>query len=400
MKELLTDERPRTLEGAPTISSTSSITPSLTTYVSRTQPDNGWCWLGHEQLKRVEQFLEKKARPSVRSVLLAYAQLSSRKGNARSFPAAARLVATMAGVAVSTLHEADAKLASLGLIQIRQRKDERGLDAPRMVTLCDELPELGASAWELVTADELKQTAAATRRRRSDSGVRLGSARERQGGHTKETLKEIPKQTTLSPSRRPQAPARESWEEVEERLAKENGMELADVRHLRETHETNMAKLTSGAYATPENFTRNFSSLKAKRAKHESRLARYRGVGDPSAYASPAEKASMVQAAVQRAMAERTNWWRRYAANAPHAPQGFEEADAATRLEFMQSNEGANFANLAASIGRDGKFFSVEDETGVIRYDAPPKPTTPPAAVSSGSIRNRTDLLYDGTGEW
>jgi hypothetical protein len=366
MKDTLTDEGTITLESVPTISSTSSITPSVALYVSRTQPDDGWCWLGHDQLKRVEQFLEKKARPSVRSVLLAYAQLSSRNGNARNFPAAARLVATMAGVAVSTLHEADAKLASLGLIEIRQRKDERGLDAPRMVTLCDVLPELGAKTWELVTADELEQTATATRRRRSDSGVRLGSARLPQGGHTKETIKERPKENlSLNAPRTGNASPREreTWENVETRLAKENSVSVELIHQLREQHAAGLANLKSRAYQTPNNFTNALPSL----------IAATKG--------KAASKAPIDL--VAKANTERTRWWKQAGMTG-----AWEDADDAQRRTFMTTNEGASFLALAEA------WAVVCEETG---QTSPRRPKVP---YNAHGIRDRKDLLYDGTGEW
>ena len=366
MKDVLTDEGAIALEAGPTISSVSSITPSFTAYVSRTLPEDGWCWLGHDQLKRVEQFLEKKARPSVRSVLLAYAQLSSKNGNARHFPAAARLVATIAGVAVSTLHEADAKLAYLGLIEIRQRKDARGLDAPRMVTLCNELPELGANAWELVTADELKQTAVSTRRRRSDSGVRLGSAHLRQGGHTKETLKERPKENlSLTAPRRGNAASREreSWEDMERRLAEENGVAVELIHQLREQHAAGFANLKSGAYQTPNNFTNALPNLlNASRGKTTSKTS---------------------VDLVAKANTERTRWWKQAGMTG-----AWEDADSAQRRRFMTTNEGASFLALAEA------WAVVCEETGNI------SPRQPKASHNAHGIRDRKDLLSDGTGEW
>jgi hypothetical protein len=366
MKDTLTDEGTITLEGVATISSTSSITPSVAPYASRTQPDNGWCWLGHDQLKRVEQFLEKKASPSVRSVLLAYAQLSSRNSNARSFPAAARLVANIARVSVSTLHEADAKLAYLGLIQIRQRKDSRGLDAPRMVTLCDELPELGASAWELVTPDELKKTAAATRRRRSDSGVRLGNARTRQDGHTKETPKERPKETlslTAPRGSRVSPRERESWEDLETRLANENSVSVELIHQLREQHAAGFANLKSGAYQTPDNFTNALPNLlMAKNGK--------------TACKTPTDRTA-------KAEDERARRW----VEAGMAGT-WEGANKDERCAFMATNAGASFYALA------GSWAEVCEETGSI------SPRRPKDSRNAHGIRNRTDLLYDGTGEW
>jgi hypothetical protein len=365
MKDVLTEERPCTLESVASVASTSSVTPSFDpAYVARAQPDNGWCWLGHEQLRRVEQLL-KKSRPSVRSVLLAYSQLSSRHGNALSFPAAARLVATMAGVSVSTLHVADAKLASLGLIQIRQRKDARGLDAPRMVTLCDELPELGVSAWELVTTDELKQTAAATRRR-SDSGVRLGSARLPQGGHTKETSKERPKEilSLSAPRRRYVSPReRESWEDLEMRLAKENCVSVELIHQLREQHAAGFANIKSGAYQTPNNFTNALPTL----------LTTGRG---KTACRAPVDRTA-------KAKDERALRW-----GEAGMAKTWEDADEDERRAFMASNAGATFYALA------GNWAEVCEETGSIT------PRRPKESHNAHGIRDRKDLLYDGTGEW
>ena len=366
MKDVLTDEGIIALEDIPTISSTSSITPSFSLHISRTLPEDGWCWLGHDQLKRVERLLEKKSRPTVRSVLLAYAQLSSKNGNARHFPAAARLVATIAGVAVSTLHKADAELISLGLIEIRQRKDARGLDAPRIVTLCNKLPELGASAWELVTADELEQTAVSTRRRRSDSGVRLGSARLPQGGHTKETLKERTKENlSLTAPRRGNAPSREreSWEDVETRLAKENSVAVELVHQLREQHAAGFANLPSGAYQTPKNFTNALPSL----------LAATKGKASTK---TPVDL-------VAKANTERARWWKQAGMTG-----AWEDADDAQRRRFMTTNEGASFLALAEA------WAVVCEETGNI------SPRQPKASHNAHGIRDRKDLLSDGAGEW
>jgi hypothetical protein len=172
---------------------------------------------------------------------------------------------------------------------------------------------------------------------------------------------------------------RESVEEVKERLAREHGMEAEEVGRLWDKHVANMAKLPSGAYATPANFSNNFSSLKAKHQKHESRIARYRGCSNPAAYAeplAPSERAveeawPRVQAAVKRATDERAARWKQFASTTCLGAPAFEEANEETRLAFMTSNEGATFLALAEEWSRSGTLYTVEEETGRVLYRAP-----------------------------
>lgn len=333
----------------------------------------GFVWLSNNVLSVVER-LPKKCRPSVRSVLLAYAQLSSRRGNARTFPAAAELVATMAGCSVRTVHNADKQLVAAGLVTISRQKIQ-GRDVPRLVTL-SEVAAAPPIAFEVVAVDDLPAV-----RQQRKKAVHTGMQVVQRNLHTlkKHSIeKHIPKDTSLSlcPELRGgrAGRGRESLEEVKERLAREHGMEAEEVGRLWEKHVANMAKLPSGAYATPANFSNNFSSLKAKHHKHQSRLARYRGVGDTAAYAEPAApSAEKVKAAVDKAVAERAARWKQFASTTCLGAPAFEEANEETRLAFMTSNEGATFLALAESWSSNGTLYTVEEETGIVRYSAPGK---------------------------
>jgi hypothetical protein len=341
----------------------------------------GFVWLSNNVLSVVER-LPKKCRPSVRSVLLAYAQLSSRRGNARTFPAAAELVATMAGCSVRTVHNADKQLVAAGLVTISRQKIQ-GRDVPRLVTL-SEVAAAPPIAFEVVAVDDLPAV-----RQQRKKAVHTGMQVVQRNLHTlkKHSIeKHIPKDTSLSlcPELRGgrAGRGRESLEEVKERLAREHGMEAEEVGRLWEKHVANMeAGRAAGkvhGYATPANFCNNFDSLKARHHKHQSRLARYRGVGNPAAYAEPvpSERAveeawPRVQAAVKRATEERAARWKQFASTTCLGAPAFEEANEETRLAFMTSNEGATFLALAESWSNNGTLYTVEEETGRVLYRAP-----------------------------
>ena len=314
----------------------------------------GFVWLSNNVLSVVER-LPKKCRPSVRSVLLAYAQLSSRRGNAKTFPAAAELVARLAGCSVSTVHLADKQLVAARLLTISRQKVQ-GRDVPRMVTLC----EVAAAApipFEVVSVDDIP-TVRRYRRQQSklssDTGVRVVVCKS-------DTLKKhsiekhIPTHTSLSMSPpRPRPKERETWEACEERLAKENGLEVSEVRRLRSAHAANLARLPSGAYQTVANFANAFPSLVAK---HKPKAS-----ADKLSYRSDEKE----KAAIARAIAERETWWQRFAANNAAAPSRYDLADDETRFRFMTSNEGASFAALASSHSNNGQRFKFDEATGSI----------------------------------
>lgn len=319
----------------------------------------GFVWLSNNVLSVVER-LPKKCRPSVRSVLLAYAQLSSRRGNARTFPAAAELVARLAGCSVRTVHNADKQLVALGLVTIRRQKVQ-GRDTPRLVTL-SEVSAAPPIPFEVVSVDDLP-TVRQYRRQQSKRSVHTGMQVVQCNLHTlKKHSEENLTHNSLS-TPRPRAKAeREGWEVCEAGLAAEHGMDIDEVRRLRAKHEANMAKLTSGAYATPENFRRNFAALRAKHEKHGERLARYRGVGNPASYADRKTK----DAAADKAKAERSRRWQQFAASTASVPSSWDEASEATRMQFMVSNDGASFFALANAWSRGGAYFEVDEETGGI----------------------------------
>lgn len=356
------------LNSVVTIGITAGFSPSferreLPTEAGKEVGKGGFVWLSNNVLSVVER-LPKKCRPSVRSVLLAYAQLSSRRGNARTFPAAAELVARLAGCSVSTVHLADKHLVAAGLLTISRQKVQ-GRDVPRMVTLC-EVAAAPPLPFEVVSVDDIPSVRRYRRQQSklsSDTGVRVAVCKsDTLKKHSKE--KHISTHTSLSlspPRQRP--PQRESWEACEERLAKEHGMDVDEVRRLRSAHEANMANIPSGAYATPENFSRNFTSLRAKQRKQETKLARYRGVGNPACYHEPETK----RAAADKAKAERSRWWQQFAASTANVPSSWDEADDSTRFQFMAAtNEGSNFLALANSMSRDGAYFELDEATGAI----------------------------------
>jgi len=341
----------------------------------------GFVWLSNNVLSVVER-LPKKCRPSVRSVLLAYAQLSSRRGNAKTFPAAAELVARLAGCSVSTVHLADKHLVAAGLLTIRRQKVQ-GRDVPRMVTLC-EVAAAPPLAFEVVSADELPAVREYRRRQSktsSDTGVRVAVCKS-------DTLKK-PSKEKLSLSICPElsreaAPAgsrggeRGGWDKAEERLANEFGLTVAEVQKHRRQHEANMA---SGRAAG-----------RVKGYATEASLGRFLANLPPQRKAAPlAEKAA---AAVQRAEAERERQWQTFSScqfGAGFKPSSWHEADDETRLEFMTSNAGSTFSALAASWSNRGAYFKLNEETGEI---------TAAATTATSTTSNTFSLLSSGANKW
>lgn len=312
----------------------------------------GFVWLSNNVLSLVER-LPKKCRPSVRSVLLAYAQLSSRRGNARTFPAAAGLVARMAGCSIRTVHNADKLLVAAGLLSISRQKVQ-GRDVPRLVTLV-EVAAAPPIPFEVVSVDDLPAVRQ-YRRQQSKRSVHTGMQVVQCNLHT---LKKLSKRNTLSlppagrvgfePTASPQPRERDSWLEAEERLAREMGMHLAEVQKHRRKHEANMAAGKAAGkvqgYPTPAS------------------LGRY--LANQTTQPKAAPKAEKAAAAVQRAEAERASRWKQFTTTTPDAPS-FEEADDATRFRFMASNEGAGFRALAEGWSRNGTYYTLDEETGDI----------------------------------
>ena len=123
------------------------------------------------------------------------------------------------------------------------------------------------------------------------------------------------------------------------------------------------------------------AEVQKHRRKHEAAMAAGRAAGKVQGYPTPASlgrylanqpaqpkaapKAERVAAAVKRAEAERAARWKQFT-TAGDAPPSFEEADTATRLRFMVSNEGAGFRALAESWSRNGSYFKLDEETGNI----------------------------------
>lgn len=312
----------------------------------------GFVWLSNNVLSLVER-LPKKCRPSVRSVLLAYAQLSSRRGNAKTFPAAAELVARMAGCAIRTVHNADKHLVAAGLLTI-SRQRVQGRDVPRLVTLV-EVAAAPPIPFEVVSVDDLPGVRE-HRRQQSKRSVHTGMQVVQCNLHTlKKPSKEKLSLSTHAPAPSVAAPAgsrggeREGWEVSERRLAEEHGLTVAEVQKHRAKHEANMAAGRAAGrvqgYPTPQSLGRYLASQPAQ--------------------AKAAPKAEKAAAAVQRAEAERAARWRQFT-TAGDAPPSFEKADTATRLRFMVSNEGAGFRALAESWSRNGSYFKLDEETGDI----------------------------------
>lgn len=365
---------------------TAGFSPSYTqrelpTEAGKEVGKGGFVWLSNNVLSVVER-LPKKCRPSVRSVLLAYAQLSSRRGNARTFPAAAELVARLAGCAVRTVHNADKQLVAAGLLVIRRQKVQ-GRDVPRMVTLC-EVAAAPPIPFEVVSVDELPAVRE-YRRQQSKKSVHTGMQVVQRNLHT---LKK-PSKEKLSLSTCPElsceaAPAgsrgRErggGWDKAEERLAEEFGMTVAEVQKHRRQHEANMAAGRAAGrvkgYATGASLGRFLSNL------------------PPQRKAAPlAEKAV---AAVQRAEAERERQWQTFSScqfGAGFKPSSWQEADDETRLEFMTSNAGASFSALATSWSNRGAYFKLNEETGEITA----------TATATSTTSNTFSLLSSGANKW
>jgi hypothetical protein len=363
---------------------TAGFQPSFTVRELPTQAgkevgQGGFVWLSNNVLSVVER-LPKKCRPSVRSVLLAYAQLSSRRGNARTFPAAAELVARMAGCAIRTVHNADKQLAAAGLITIHRQKVQ-GRDVPRLVTLA-EVAAAPPIAFEVVAVDDLPAV-----RQQRKKAVHTGMQVVQRNLHTLKKHSEEKhnsKHTSLSLSPPPRGglrgQRRESLVEVKERLAREHGMEAEEVGRLWDKHVANMAKLPSGAYATPDNFSRNFAMLKAKH---------------PTKVSAPSR--DKVKQATDRATAERAARYQQFAEATSNACRSFTFADDETRLAFMTSNEGATFLALAEEWSRNGTFYTVEETTGRIIAT----PAAPTESHAAPGIRDNKAMLCDGIGdEW
>jgi hypothetical protein len=345
---------------------TAGFQPSFTqrelpTQAGKEVGQGGFVWLSNNVLSVVER-LPKKCRPSVRSVLLAYAQLSSRRGNARTFPAAAELVARMAGCSISTVHLADKHLVAAGLLTISRQKMQ-GRDVPRQVTL-SEVAAAPPLAFEVVSVDDLPSVRRYRREQSklsSDTGVRVAVCKsDTLKKHSEE--KHILQHNSLSLSPRRAGghggQRRESLEEVKDRLGREHGMEAEEVGRLWQKHVANMeAGRAAGkvhGYATPANFSNNFDSLKARHKPKATKLS-CRG-----------EEPEKEKAAIARAMAERKTWWQRFAANNAAAPSRYDLADDETRFQFMTSNEGASFAALASSHSNNGQRFKFDEATGSI----------------------------------
>jgi hypothetical protein len=129
-----------------------------------------------------------------------------------------------------------------------------------------------------------------------------------------------------------------------------------------------------------EEFSMTVEEVQKHRRKHEAAMAAGRAAGKVQGYPTPqslgrylanqpaqpkaAPKAEKAAAAVQRAEAERDRRWKQFTTTGD-APS-FEDADTATRLRFMVSNEGAGFRALAESWSRNGSYFKLDEETGDI----------------------------------
>jgi hypothetical protein len=125
-------------------------------------------------------------------------------------------------------------------------------------------------------------------------------------------------------------------------------MDVGEVRQLWDKHVANMNKLTSGAYAIPENFRRAFGALKAKH------------------YKSAMPQADKVVVAVREAKALQAQYWQQFAAGRDNVPPRFEEADDDVRLAFVTSNPGSTFTALASARSRNGAYYALNEATGEI----------------------------------
>lgn len=309
------------------------------------RPPGGWFAIGHN-VDHVIDRLPKSKRATARAIYWAYRKLANRNGDAPTFPAAVHLIAEMSGASPASVKRLDAFFKDAGLISIAAVKDDRGLDAPRRVTLHMEF-ELPQDNFEELTADEIRQ-ALPMRRQRQVAHHELPVAQRVVSAvsDTKRKDKEIPKQT-ISPLLAPRE-KRESVEDCWRNLAEENGMKADEVRQLWERHAANMRKLESGAYATPENFRRRFDALKATHHK------------------SVTPQADKIMKAVKDAKAWRSQYWQQFAAGRQDVPSCFEEADSDVRLAFVTSNPGATFTAWAASRSNNGAYYTLDEETGEI----------------------------------
>jgi hypothetical protein len=286
----------------------------------------------------------------------------------------------MAGCAIRTVHNADKQLAAAGLITIHRQKVQ-GRDVPRLVTLA-EVAAAPPIAFEVVAVDDLPAV-----RQQRKKAVHTGMQVVQRNLHTLKKHSEEKhnsKHTSLSLSPPPRGglrgQRRESLVEVKERLAREHGMEAEEVGRLWDKHVANMAKLPSGAYATPDNFSRNFAMLKAKH---------------PTKVSAPSR--DKVKQATDRATAERAARYQQFAEATSNACRSFTFADDETRLAFMTSNEGATFLALAEEWSRNGTFYTVEETTGRIIAT----PAAPTESHAAPGIRDNKAMLCDGIGdEW
>lgn len=322
----------------------------LPTEAGKDVGQGGFVWLSNNVLSVVER-LPKKCRPSVRSVLLAYAQLSSRRGNAKTFPAAAELVARLAGCSVSTVHLADKQLRQLGLVIIRTQK-VGGRDVPRLVTL-SEVSAAPPIPFEVVDIDDIpgvRQFRRKQSKSSSDTGVRLPMCNS-------DTLKKLPKEKNRVSLSKDDEPRCEGWEERDgggdsrdEAMARKHGLTVAEVEKHRRQHESDMA-----------------AGRRAGRVKgfaNEASLDRYiAALPSPTKSAPTTDKTADK---VTEAVVLRARWWQQFAASTANVPSSWNGADDDTRKEFAISNEGKNFAALANSLSKDGAYFKVDEETGEI----------------------------------
>jgi len=335
----------------------SAVTAGITagrqpSFAQRELSSAGWVWLGNEVLSIVER-LPKKCRPSVRSVLLAYAQLSSRRGNARTFPAAASLVARIACCSVSTVHVADNYLKAAGIITVRKQRHSTGHDAPRLVSLC-EVEAAPPEVFEIVPVDHLpavRKYRSRQSKNLSDTGVRVAHSKS---DTLKKHSKEIINRVSLSKDDEPRCEGigeREVGDSRNEAMARKHGLTVAEVEKHRREHESNMA-----------------AGRRAGRVKGfatEASLDRY--IASLPSQTKSAPTTDKTAARVTEAVALRARWWQQFAASTANVPSSWNGADDDTRKKFMMdSKEGATFLALALSLSWDGAYFEVDEETGAV----------------------------------
>lgn len=306
------------------------------------RPPGGWFAIGHN-VDYVIDRLPKAKRATARAIYWAYRKLANRNGDAPTFPAAVHLIAEMSGASPASVKRLDAFFRDAGLISIAAVKDDRGLDAPRRVTLHMEFA-LPQDNFEELTADEIRQ--ALPMRRQRQVAHHEPPVAPRVVSVVSDTIrkdKEKPKQTI---SQR-ESCVSESVEDCWRNLAEENGMKVDEVRRLWDQHVANMSKLTS-AYPRPKNFRNNFAALKARHHK------------------SVTPQGDKIMEAVKDAKAWRSQYWQQFAAGRQDVPSRFEEADDNVRLDFVTSNPGSTFTALAASRSRNGAYYALNEATGEI----------------------------------